>query len=217
MIVTTLFFFYIYSAIGVSMVLHRYYTHRSYEFKYPLVKWIFTGISIVSSRGTPMAWARVHRMHHKHADTNEDPHKPEKLSLFSFRSAFGKDIDLFVIRDMLTKEHKFINQYYILMIATWCLILLLISPTTLYFAWILPVCFNQVTQDAWNYYAHVNVGYRNFSTKDNSQNFAYLWPFILGEAWHNNHHYSPRNYNLGVKKTELDPIAYLINLVKQNV
>ena len=38
--------FYVYSIIGISLTFHRYYAHRSFEFKYPIVKWLFTLISI---------------------------------------------------------------------------------------------------------------------------------------------------------------------------
>jgi stearoyl-CoA desaturase (delta-9 desaturase) len=209
--------YYLYAVIGVSMVLHRYYAHRSFEFRNKYLKWMFTVIAILAARGTPTAWVKVHRKHHRHADTIDDPHCPENLTFFSFRSAFTAELNIFSIRDMLTSDQKFLNNYYILIIAFWIVLLAIISPTLLYFAWVLPVCLTQIFQDIWNYYGHVHVGSRNFSTKDNSKNNVWLWPIILGEAWHNNHHHSPRNYTTQVKNHELDPAAVLINLVRLRV
>ncbi len=213
-ILVALLFFYLYSAIGVSMMLHRYFSHKSFEFKNPILKWIFTGISIISSRGSPIAWVHIHREHHAYPDTDRDPHKPGKFSLFSFRTTYIKELKLFLIKDVLTKEQKFIHEYYLLFILAWCISLLLINPLLFYFAWALPVCLNQIAQDLWNYFSHVNVGYRNFETKDNSRNVTWLWPLILGESWHNNHHNAP-SITTKVKKWEFDPINYIIGLVNK--
>ena len=216
-ILASILAFYLYSVVGVSMVLHRYYAHRSYEFKNIFLKRVFTLVAILAARGTPASWSMVHRMHHKHADTKLDPHKPDKFNLFSFRSAFRKDFNLFSIKDMITKEHNFINQYHICIIIIWCLVLLIISPALLYFLWILPVFINQISQDVWNYVSHTPLGYRNFEIPDNSRNNKWLWPFILGEAWHNNHHNSPGRFTTKIKPMEVDPLAFLITLIKTHV
>lgn len=212
-ILVSVFFFYLYSAVGVSMMLHRYFSHRTFQFKNNTLKWIFTIISVVSSRGSPIAWVHIHREHHANADTDKDPHRPSNFSLFSFRTTTIKNIKAFLIKDLLTKEQKFIHEHYVLFILIWALILFLINPLLLYFAWIFPIFLNQVSQDLWNYFSHVNVGYRNFKTKDNSRNVKFLFPVILGEAWHNNHHDMPSLPNLSVKWWEFDPIYYLIRSV----
>jgi fatty-acid desaturase len=213
-ILIALFFFYLYSAVGVSMMLHRYFSHRSFEFRNSILKWIFISISIISSRGSPIAWVHIHREHHAYPDTDKDPHKPGKFSLFSFRTTYIKELKLFLIKDVLTKEQKFIHEYYLLFILLWCAILFLISPYLFYFGWVLPVCLNQIAQDLWNYFSHVNVGYRNFDTKDNSRNVIWLWPLILGEAWHNNHHNNPKE-STHVKNYEIDPIDYIVRIVNK--
>ncbi len=215
MVITFLVFFYLYGVVGMGMMMHRFWSHKSFEFKSPILQKLFTFVSIISVRGSPLAWVHIHRTHHAHADTDKDPHKPEKLRLFSFKSTYIEQLKIFLIKDMLTAEHKFIHEYYLLFILAWILILVLISPTLLYFAWILPVCLNQVSQDLWNYYSHVDTGYRNFETKDNSRNVIWLWPLIMGDTWHNNHHNNPKSETTKVKQFEFDPVAYLIKLVKK--
>lgn len=214
-IIVGIFFFYLYGVVGMGMMLHRFCSHKSFQFKNKNVEKFFTFVALISSRGSPLAWVHIHRMHHAYSDTEKDPHRPENFSLFSFKTTYIKEIKLFLIRDLMTKEHKFYHEYYFLILGIWCLTLFLISPYLFYFAWALPVFLNQISQDLWNYYSHVNVGYRNFNTKDNSRNVFWLWPLVLGEAWHNNHHNFPNSHDLTCRPAELDPINLLIQLVKE--
>jgi stearoyl-CoA desaturase (delta-9 desaturase) len=77
----------------------------------------------------------------------------------------------------------------------------------------LPVFAVSVSQVAFNYFAHKH-GYRNFATNDCSTNNVYLWPFILGDAWHNNHHAHAERVSSKIKKHEYDPVVGLINLIR---
>lgn len=212
--IVLIFFFYLYGVCGMSLMLHRYWSHKGFEFRNKPLEWFFTAISVVSARGSPLAWVHIHRQHHAHSDTDKDPHRPGHFSLFSFKSTYIGEMKLFLIKDLMTKTHKIIHEYYLLFIIAWCTILFLVSPGFLYFAWILPVCLNQISQDLWNYFSHVSVGYRNFDTNDNSRNVGWLWPLILGEAWHNNHHKSPKG-TTKFRQWEIDPLQLLINIIKK--
>jgi stearoyl-CoA desaturase (delta-9 desaturase) len=57
-------------------------------------------------------------------------------------------------------------------------------------------------------------GYRNYNVKDDSVNVPWLFPVILGEAWHNNHHGDGRNPNYGRKWWEFDPTFWLIKIIR---
>lgn len=211
----TILFFYVYGMLGMSLTLHRYFSHKAFEFRNPVVKWIFISISVISARGSPLAWVHIHREHHAYSDTDRDPHKPGSFKMFSFKTTNISTVKKFLIKDLMVKEQKIIHEYYLLFIIAWCLALLLINPVSLYFAWLLPVCLNQVSQDLWNYFSHVNVGYRNFDTNDNSRNVFWLWPLIMGEAWHNNHHGNSKDYRLSSKYWEIDPVGSLIGVLKK--
>jgi len=209
--------YYLYSSVGVSMMMHRFWTHKGFEFSNKIVQKIFTLIAILAGRGSPLAWVYIHRLHHAHSDTVDDPHSPKFVGFrfFGLKSTKVENIKLFVIKDLMTKEHIFINDWYIAFIIVWAAILASIDLNLFYFVWALPVFVNQMTQDLFNYFAHVS-GYRNTETKDTSHNVSWLWPFILGEAWHNNHHASPKSADFKVKWWELDPVHYLVRLVKTN-
>jgi stearoyl-CoA desaturase (delta-9 desaturase) len=72
----------------------------------------------------------------------------------------------------------------------------------------------QLSTNNFNYFGHTT-GYRNYETKDQSRNNAWLWPIILGEAWHNNHHGDAKNYSTSNKFWEIDPLSWVIKLIKK--
>ena len=214
----TLLAYYAYSSIGVSIMMHRYWTHKSFTFRWKAIEKLFTFISLMASRGSPLAWVYIHRQHHAHSDTEEDPHSPKYVGfrLFGLKKTSAENIKIFVIKDMLNKEHIFINDYYIGIVLVGILLFAMFDPYLIYFAWALPVFINQMIQDIFNYAAHISSGYRNYDTKDDSKNVFWLWPFILGEAWHNNHHGSPKDFSFKNRWWELDPQSLLVRLVKTN-
>ena len=81
-----------------------------------------------------------------------------------------------------------------------------------YFVWILPSFLIQLSQSNFNYFGHL-YGYTNLATDDNSKNNVFLFPLILGEAWHNNHHADPKNYSTTVRPFEIDPLTWIIKLI----
>lgn len=66
--------------LAISCYLHRSQTHRAVFFIAPinyffrLVLWLFTGT-------VTKEWVSVHRKHHAHCDTQEDPHSPQYFGL----------------------------------------------------------------------------------------------------------------------------------------
>jgi stearoyl-CoA desaturase (delta-9 desaturase) len=42
-----------------------------------------------------------------------------------------------------------------------------------------------------------------------------MWPFILGDAWHNNHHANAKDWKQGVKWWEIDPTSWIIKIIKK--
>jgi fatty-acid desaturase len=216
-IVVLIISFYAYSVIGIGITLHRYYSHKSFEFKYSIVKWIFTFIAVLAGRGSPLGWVYVHRKHHAYSDTNDDPHSPLTIGfkLFGFQHIddHSSKIKYFLIRDMMDKNHLFINKWYYAIIGMWLLFLGMIDPSLIYFTWVLPVMLVQLSQNCFNYFCH-GFGYRNFKTSDLSTNNVFMWPFIFGDAWHNNHHHNAKQCSTKIKSWELDPAMLLINVVK---
>lgn len=209
--------FYCYSVLGISMMLHRFYSHKSFQLT-PIVKWMFTAFALLAGRGSVLGWVYVHRIHHATSDTEKDPHSPHynTFSLLGFKPMHdeSKKINYFIVKELLTPIHIFIDKYYMLGIFGFILLLGVIDPSLIFYLWALPVFAVSVSQLAFNYFAHKH-GYRNLATKDRSTNNAYLWPFILGDAWHNNHHSNPAAVTTRIKWWELDPVDFIIRVIKK--
>ena len=210
--------FYILSILGISMTLHRYYTHKSFKMN-SILHWCFTGIAVLAGRGSPLGWVYIHRLHHATSDTEKDPHSPHfnGFKIVGFKPIYdeSKKINYFIVKELLTKTHINIDKYYMLFILLYVIMLGLINFDLIFYLWALPVFAVSVSQLAFNYFAHKH-GYRNFVTKDRSTNNIYLWPFILGDAWHNNHHAHAEKSSSKIKKHEYDPISVLIYFIRND-
>ena len=209
--------YFLYSGIGVSMTLHRYYSHHSFEFKRDILKWICTWFAIVAGRGSPLGWVYVHRTHHKFADTLQDPHDPTTVGLkifFPHLLQYGDTINKRLIIDMLGKIHVNINKYYLLFIVFWSIALLMISPSVFYFFYVIPFTLSYIALDLFVFLSHT-YGYRNFETRDTSKNNWFISLILWGEGWHNNHHKNPGNFTTKIKWWEVDPIGYFINIFRK--
>lgn len=211
----SIFMFYTYSVLGISMMLHRYYSHKSFKLN-SFVKWFFTAFAVLAGRGSPLGWVYIHRIHHATSDTEKDPHSPhnENFKFIGFRPVQeNKKFNHFIVKELLTIAHIKIDQYYLLLVLGFLVLLSIIDFNLVFYMWAIPVFLVSVTQTMFNYFAHT-YGYRNYETKDRSTNNVYLWPFILGDAWHNNHHANTQRISTKVLKHEYDPISILINFIK---
>lgn len=211
-------FFYVFSIIGLSLVLHRFYSHKSFKFRYEWLRQLFSHIALLSGRGSPLGWVYIHRLHHRYSDTQKDPHGPVSMGfrLFGFKPIDESEekVRVFLVKDMLTPEHLRWHNYYLLYIIIWTAILWTVSFEVLYFSYILPIIGIQFSQNCFNYFAH-KYGYRNHETKDNSTNNILLWPFIWGDAWHNNHHNNLVKITTKERWWEFDPVVTIANMVKR--
>jgi fatty-acid desaturase len=220
-IATTIFFYFMYSAVGLGMMYHRFWTHRSFEFKHQSVKWLLTLFGVLTGRGSIIGWVHVHREHHAFSDTERDPHISNMSLLKIFVPMFsnhGETINKRLIKDLLTKEHLDINKYYVLIIATWVITLMMINPWLAYFIWFLPVFITNLVWNSFIYYGHSSkIGYQNYTeTNDHSTNSWIYALLILGEGWHNNHHKYANKQTTKIKPWEVDPLYWLIRLVKHD-
>lgn len=209
--------FYTLNIIGVWMILHRYYSHKSFELN-PVLKWIFSVIALLAGRGSILGWVYLHRLHHAYSDQEKDPHSPYNLGYKIFGFGHMKkqegEMKVFLVKELMTPEQLFIHKWYMLLLLSVITMLGLIDLEILYWAWILPATLIQLSTNNFNYFGHT-VGYRNYDTKDQSRNNPWLWPIILGEAWHNNHHGDAKNYSTKHKFWEIDPLTWLIKIVRK--
>ena len=195
--------------------LHRYFSHGSYKLN-KFWHIFITFASCLVTFGSPVGYTLAHRAHHKFSDTDKDPHNPEvigKLNTVFFRwnMEHASFLDANGLKD---KWIRIAHEYYVLIPIIFYVILLLIDYRS-------ALCYNIGVTLAFLAVGYVNtwchmghkLSYRNFETKENSQND--LIAGLFGGEWHNNHHKYPKKYNQRVKWWEFDLTAQLIKLIEK--
>jgi fatty-acid desaturase len=67
--------------IGTNIGLHRYFSHRSFQASLAW-QYVMAWSGTICSVGTIIGWAGLHRYHHRHTDTVDDPYDPQRIGLF---------------------------------------------------------------------------------------------------------------------------------------
>jgi stearoyl-CoA desaturase (delta-9 desaturase) len=164
-----------------------------------------------------VGWVFVHRTHHKFADKPGDPHSPVVTGplgaiIGDYTSKFNK----WEVRDIINDPvHRFMHEYYMLIVLATVLVLYMIDPLlSVYLFWI-PMFLNTVASRLSNWIDHdPKFGTQADKSKDQSHNVWWWALLTFGEGWHNNHHLYPGDYRIGRKWWEFDPAGLIIKLIK---
>jgi len=70
------------SGFGITVGVHRLWSHRSYTAAFPLRVFLMLCNSL-ANQGTIYHWARDHRVHHKFSETDADPHNATRGFFFA--------------------------------------------------------------------------------------------------------------------------------------
>jgi stearoyl-CoA desaturase (Delta-9 desaturase) len=187
---------------------HRYFAHRAYRMG-RVPQFIFAAGGLTTAQKDPLWWASIHRAHHRHSDTDLDPHSPHKGFWWShvgwILSSAHKKADLSNVEDLARyPELRFMNRHD--WIGPWALgvmCFLVGGWSGLLFGFFLSTILLWHATFSVNSVTHL-VGRRRYATDDTSRN---LWPVALltfGEGWHNNHHHCPNSARQGFRWWELD-------------
>jgi stearoyl-CoA desaturase (delta-9 desaturase) len=204
--------------LGVSAGYHRLFSHRGYKVN-SFTRRVLLWFGIISGQGSPIFWIGIHRgYHHRYADRPGDSHSPlDGLwhSYMGWMFTRSKMSIRSVIDLVRNPEISFAHRHYIKIFWGTHLLVALISVDL----WLYLLAFPAfITLHAFCINTSLNhcpkIGYRNYDVKDNSINSIWLFPLVLGEAWHNNHHGDGRNANYRKKWWELDPTFWLIQAIR---
>jgi stearoyl-CoA desaturase (delta-9 desaturase) len=192
---------------------HRYFAHRSYRLG-RVSQFLMAVGGLTATQKGPLWWAGQHRAHHLYADTDADPHSPQRGFWWShvgwilsghYGATNYEVMDDFAKYPELRwlNEHDWIGPWALgfvcWLIAGWSgLIVGFFLSTVL--LWHSTFCVNSV--------AHV-WGTRRYATADTSRNNVIIAVLTLGEGWHNNHHHFPNSARQGFKWYEID-ISYQV-------
>ena len=213
--------------IVCSIILHKYYTHKTFKVNKPL-QWIFAYLGTLSLNGSVLAWSNMHRLHHATSDRKNDPHDPRKIGFF--KSLFVFDPKKYSNNSSLTSNLKncsdllkdkpvvFFHKYLVETITLTYLTLLLFAPSLLIILLIgTAVSFIGLFFTTYVYHFKVPfLHYRNHNTVDKSCNNWLTTILFPGESYHNNHHNDPSKFDTAQKKYEFDLSATIIRLLKRD-
>lgn len=210
---TSWFFFlfmYLFSGLGVTAGVHRYWAHKTYKATLPM-QIILMCINCISMQNDIIEWCRDHRVHHKFSETSADPHNAKRGFFFAHVGWLlmkkhpdvfikGRNVDISDLkRDPVV---QFQHRYYLLL----CFIFTALIPTIVpwYFwgedfwvAFIVLFVFRYVMtlHSTWlvNSAAHL-WGSRNYDKNCNPSDNRFVCFAAIGEGWHNYHHTFPYDY-----------------------
>lgn len=93
---------------------HKLLSHKAFVPKTKLVE-LVTGLSMIMFSGQPLAWVATHRLHHKYADTDKDPHSPIHGRLHSYYTWLltyeMPESDKFIVKDLIKEYPWMLNMW----------------------------------------------------------------------------------------------------------
>lgn len=214
---------FLFGHIGFGIFIHKYWCHRSFE-TYPWIARLGAYFGMLAGTGSPVMLAGVHiGYHHKHSDTDLDPHSPTRGFWWSYfgwlnhKWNFNKGIIMRIVKDMIKDPwmksfHRYYYWYYwgtfaLLCIVDWRLAVFTISAATV-------IEFH--LSGLINTFGHTpHCGsYQNYpDCGDTSQNVPWFNWFTLGLGLHNNHHGQPWKYDYAHKPGEVDFAKWFVPLI----
>jgi stearoyl-CoA desaturase (delta-9 desaturase) len=211
-----------YKIFANNIALHRYFSHNSFKtsvFKHKFLCWI----SILAGAGSPFLYASAHRHHHKFADTEKDLHGPSKglfkTVYWDLYSSNTDNVTRFALDIYRDPTASLVHKYYYLIWYSVIILTALIDIKITIYGLLLPhVIYRWHAAIIVNTITHLNLktNYRTYETKDNSSNNIILGAWAFGEAYHNNHHAKPGEYNFAHNKKEYDLTAWIIKKIFLN-
>ncbi len=200
------------SCLGMAITFHRSLAHRMFVLPKAL-EYLFSWFGAMGGTGSTVGWIAVHRKHHAHPDSDQDPHAPARFGWRLLFSGYEQHYDWNRVRDILRDPfHAFLHRYYGLLVLSWAAALFAIHPKAFLFGFLIPACAQITVTNLSTILGH-GWGYRNFEVRDLSTNNAFIAALTWGEGWHNNHHANPRQWKFGLKWWEIDPAGWLIALL----
>lgn len=198
-----------------SSVVHRGIAHRAFQ----MPKWLeyfLSSLSLAGGNASVITWVAVHREHHRFSDTEKDPHSPKYKSVLSIHlRTLSKPPDIRYVLDIVrSKFYIFAHNWHWLFGLVVVVILYLIDPRAVFYAWFVPNFIQWHAGSLVNSLNHSNFGYRNYNTSDQSINNPITGYLAFGEGWHNNHHNNPSSSRFGEKWWEWDIGWWLIKLIQ---
>ena len=186
---TILIMYFLFMCIGMVCTFHRFYSHKSFEFKNKFIRYLCTTLGLLSGSGSVFGWCGIHNKHHDKHDTPEDPHDSEKGFLNLITLNYNYSIEMRYVKYLFKDKFLMItHKYYYLMILMYVGILsMLFGLEGVIFMFCAPSAINVMVQGIGTYFLH----------KDGIPRYVnwFNW-FVFGDANHDEHHKDVKKYKL---------------------
>ena len=227
------------SMVGMSLGLHRYFTHDAYETS-PRGRAVLAVLGCMAAQGPLVSWVAVHRRHHERSDKPGDPHSPNPELLgggpfATLRGLWHAHIGWLTDHEYPSPVHYApellkdrmigrINRHYLLWVAIGLLIPVVLGGL-IHGSWFgafqgfvwggivrMVVVDNSVL--SINSFSHVFGSY-DFKTDDHSRNNPWVAVPTFGESWQNNHHAFASSAAIGLRWWQVDFGYWLIVVLEK--
>lgn len=226
---------YVLTSLGITVGFHRLFVHRSFE-TYLWVKFIWAILGSMAVQGSLFQWVAMHRRHHQHSDTVEDPHSPQhggKGVVGLLKGFWHSHVGWFFEPDppQLDRYIEDLRSSRTLRSASdlfpiW-VVLSLVIPAVLGgvftgtwsgvwtgLIWGGLVRLFLVHHVTWSVNSACHLwGRHPFKSHDQSRNNLIFGILAMGEGWHNNHHAFPTSARHGLRWWQLDVSYWTIRLM----
>ena len=199
---------------SVTLYLHRCQAHKALDL-HPIISHFFRFWLWLTTAQNTKAWAAIHRKHHAHCETENDPHSPQVLGLKKVLregaelyqkeaknqetlDKFGKGTPDDWIERKLYTPYNNVGIIIMFVLDLICFGLPGITIWAIQMMWI-PIFAAGVINGVGHFW-----GYRNFECPDAATNITPIGFFIGGEELHNNHHTYGTSAKFSVKWYEFD-------------
>jgi stearoyl-CoA desaturase (delta-9 desaturase) len=215
---------------GVGLGYHRLLCHRSFRTT-PWLRYPFAFLGVLAFQEGPLTWCAIHRLHHRHADTDQDPQMSGRGFLWTHVLWAVADLNggllpgqsLTVVADLRREPVLYWMERLLYGVN------ILFAFSLFLFGWLFGDLALGLSLLVWGFFLRIVLGwhatllvnsvnhrwgYRNYPSRDNSQNCWWVALLTFGEGWHNNHHHRPRCAAHGRRWFEIDMTYGVIRLLE---
>jgi len=223
---------------GITVGFHRLLTHKSFKC-HRLTRAAFAALGSAAAEGPVIDWVATHRKHHQFSDVHGDPHSPHVGHGSGWRGAVTGLAHAhigWVFSDMEVADERryakdlladplirFVDRTFVLWVAVGLAAAfgLGVALTGTVTGGLAALLWGGAARIFLVHHATFSInslchffGKREWDTKDESRNLAWLAIPTWGEAWHNNHHAFPTSYRHGLRRWQIDPSAAIIRVLE---
>ena len=209
------------AVFSTTLYLHRELTHKAVTF-HPIINEIFRFAVWVTSGIRPRQWVAVHRKHHAHTDTVEDPHSPlvlgwkkvQLMNVFLYRKAANdkKTIESYArdlpqrTTDRLFYDHALLGLGLLFVGLVFSFGIIAAAVAFAFHAVLYLGLSGSVNSVAHHF------GRKSYETNSGT-NVTWLALLTAGEGFHNHHHAAPTSARFSRRWFQADPGWWVIKIL----